>query len=498
MKADMRRKGDKRPRRRPGNTRYKKTNKNDYGKSSREIYLVGGFFVLVLVILSGYFINFINNDSENYIYSSYNARYETYAKNIVRGDIVTADGKVIASTSMEDTTEKRVYPYKEAFSHAVGYVDEGKSGLEAQYSFDLLKTHSSVNKQINSNSDKKIKGDALVTTLDFDTQMAAYEGMGDYNGAVIAIEPSTGKIIAMVSKPDFDPNIIDTYWDLITDETNDSSILLNRAIQGQYPPGSTFKIISTIAYLRENGGNAEGFSYNCKGNISFEDISIHCSSNKKHGTVDLKDAFSESCNCAFASLGQEVSTERFNSVTNDLLFNATLPTALNGTKESKFKLDNSSSASLIGQTSMGQGNTVVTPIHMCMIASAIANGGDLYEPYMVDHIQSTDNFVVNAYSPHKYGQIITSDECKILKEYMRSVVLDGTADDVDFGNLQVYGKTGTAEYSTNKKEAHSWFVGYAENSEGKKLAIAVIMEGAGYGSKYAAPLAAKVFNSYLE
>ena len=132
-----------------------------------------------------------------------------------------------------------------------------------------------------------------------------------------------------------------------------------------------------------------------------------------------------------------------------------------------------------------------------MLVSAIANEGELMEPYMVDKIVSADGEIVSQTKPKAYGTIMSDTEVSLLNEYMEAVVMDGTADSVDFGDLNVYGKTGTAEYTSNKSITHSWFVGYAVDAKGDKLAVAVIMEGAGYGSKYAAPLAAKVFNAYF-
>lgn len=411
---------------------------------------------------------------------------------------MTSDGKIIAATNTSDGNEKRVYPYSEMFSHAVGYVDEGMASLEAQYSFDLLKSHVNLSDQIeNELSGSKNLGDNLYTTLDFDTQKAAYDGLGSYKGAVIAIEPDTGKVIAMVSKPDFDPNTLADYWDFITADDNDSSILLNRATQGKYPPGSTFKIVTTLAYLRDNDMN-EDFDFLCKGTFDVGEDTIHCSSNEKHGNEDLEEAFYNSCNSAYASIGVDLDRKVFKNTAESLLFNTDLPTMLGSSRNSRFKLTSASEDILAAQTAIGQGETSVSPLHMCMLASSIANDGKLMEPYIADKIVSADNFLVSQTEPVEYAQIMTKDEAALLKKYMRAVVTDGTADGVDFGDLKVYGKTGSAEYSSDKDSTHSWFIGFAENSKGKQLAVAVIMEGAGYGSKYAAPLAADVFDAYFD
>ncbi len=469
-----------------------------YGLHRNEIVVVIICFILIFSFMGEQFISFLINDREEYIYNSFNPRYATYAENIMRGDIVTSDGKVIAYTDNSDGKEVRVYPCKELFSHAVGYVGEGMAGLEAQFSFDLNSAHSSVSKNLMSKkSKKKVKGDMLVTTLDYDTQLAAYQAMGTYDGAIVALEPSTGKILAMVSKPDFDPNYIADYWEIVTDENNDTAILLNRSTQGMYPPGSIFKLVTTVSYLRENNNSYSDFDYDCNGVLSVEDFDIHCSSNKKHGNEGLPEAFANSCNCAYAKLGIELKDDSLKNAAEDLYFNKKLPTDIDGVKKSIFDLEAGESKKLVGQTSMGQGNTQVTPLHMCMLTSAVANDGILAQPYMFDSIQSTDGYLIKKHSKLDEIQVLSKKEANILQNFMSKVITEGTCDDVNFGNYDVYGKTGTAEFSKNKKEAHSWFIGYATNDAGKTIAVAVIMEKAGYGSKYAAPAAAKVFDAYL-
>ena len=466
----------------------------------KEIYIVAVLFFGLFIAMIIYYCNYLENDSKDFIYNAYNSRFSVFSDDVVRGNIYTADGKVIAKTVYDkDDNEVRTYPDERLFCHAVGYVGQGMAGLEAQYSFDLLKSNIPLEDQINNNlSGNKSPGDSLYTTFDYDTQMAAFEGLGMFDGAVIAIEPDTGRIVAMVSKPDYDPNTISKYWDDITDSTKNKSSLLNRATLGAYPPGSTFKIVTTIAFLRANNGD-DTFSYNCNGKYDVDDYTIHCSGNKKHGKEDLLKAFSNSCNSAYAYIGMELDRDKYIGTTEDLLFNTELPTLLESTKKSSFKIDSSTKDSIVAQTAIGQGNTTVSPLHMCMIASAIANDGVLMEPYLADKLVSADGQLVSQTEPVEYGQLVSKEESKLLQSYMAAVVEEGTAEKVDFGDeLTVYGKTGTAEYTENKNITHSWFVGYAVDDNGNKLAIAVIMESAGYGSKYAAPLAAKVFEAYFQ
>ncbi len=465
----------------------------------KEIYIIAAFFALIFIAMIGYLINFVNKRSKEFIYNEYNSRFSVFADDVTRGNIYASDGTVIASTSKnEERKEYRVYPDGSLFCHAVGYVGKGMAGLEADYSFDLLKSNIPLEEQINNSlTGQKSPGDNLYTTLNYNVQKAAYDGLGSYDGAVIAIEPDTGKIIAMVSKPDYDPNNIAEEWEELTDESNKKSSLVNRATLGAYPPGSTFKIITSVAYLRFNGGSEE-YSFNCRGSYKIGNYTIHCSGHKSHGKEDLKKAFSNSCNSAFANIGTTIDKKQFRETADSFLFNQELPTMLKSTRKSVFKVDQSSSDQQAGQTAIGQGETSVSPLHMCMIVSAIANNGTLMKPYLADRIESTKGEVISKTTPSAYGQLLSTDEVAKLQDYMSSVVSEGTAKKVDFGDLEVYGKTGTAEYTTNKNLTHSWFVGYSTDASGKKLAVAVIMESAGSGSKFAAPLAADVLKAYYE
>ncbi len=219
---------------------------------------------------------------------------------------MSSDGEVLAQTNVsEDGTEERSYPYNNVFAHVVGYDSNGKSGLESEANFQLLSSHEFFLNQIrNEFMGTKNTGDTVVSTLNADLQTTAYNSLGDRRGAVVALEPSTGKILALVSKPDFDPNTISENWNtLVNDETNSS--LLNRATMGQYPPGSTFKVVTALDYFRTRG-SFNGFSFDCQGSITKENHTIQCYNGKVHGTEDFYTAFANSCNCAFAEIGTEL------------------------------------------------------------------------------------------------------------------------------------------------------------------------------------------------
>lgn len=173
-----------------------------------------GFIALFLAMI-GYLAWFQTARSEAFINNPYNSRLDHFAERIVRGDITADDGTILASTKVaEDGTETRVYPRGRTYAHVVGYSDNGKTGLEASYNFELLRSHTFLlERVVNEIEGRKNEGDTLVTTLDDALQQTAYEALGSRKGAVVVLEPDTGKIRAMVSKPDFDPNtIVTSHW----------------------------------------------------------------------------------------------------------------------------------------------------------------------------------------------------------------------------------------------------------------------------------------------
>lgn len=445
-----------------------------------------------------YFIYYQAVKSEEFIKSPYNVFQDLAGEHVVRGSIVSADGKTLAETNVnEEGEEIRSYPQGRLFAHVVGYSTHGKSGLENQTNFDLLNSHEFILKQIaNDIQNKKSKGDHVVSSLRYDLQKIAYDGLGDYDGAVVAMDPETGKILAMVSKPDFDPNTLSEDWESITE--SDEGILVNRATQGNFSPGSVFKIITVLEYFREHPNDYEKYEYKCSGTISSDDYDkdLSCALGEVHGTVDLKESFAESCNTSFANIGRNLKLSEWNRLCEELMFNQKLPIDLES-KASSFVLENSAKERLIMDTAIGQGKTLVSPLHMLLVTSAIANNGTLMEPSLIDHIENANGVVIETVKPKTYQNLLSEKEALFLQDYMRSVVTEGTGTKLDVKDYTAYGKTGTAQVESKKDgKTNAWFVGYAENGD-KKLAIAVIVENSGTGSKYAIPIAKSVFAKYF-
>ncbi len=472
------------------------------GKSSnREFAVITYCFIGLFLCTMGYFAYFQVVKSEDFINNSYNTRQESFADTVVRGKILASDGEVLAETKVDkEGNETREYPYDKMFSHIVGYSTEkyGRAGIESWANFNLLRSNENfLQKTVDEVTEEKSMGDNVVTTLNPLLQEISFRALGDYKGAVITMEPSTGKVLSVVSKPGFDPNTIEEDWDTIVKDEYGESVLVNRATQGLYPPGSTFKILTTLAYVREHPGDYEEYSYSCSGQIQEGNSKLKCFSGEVHGTVNLKQSFSESCNTSFANMGLNMDSDKFAKTCSDLLFNKDLPVEKMDSSKSSFVLNDSSSTSEVMESAIGQGQTLVTPLHMLMITSAVANDGVLMKPYVIDHTETCEGNTVKTYRPQSYGNIMTGEEAALLQEYMSEVVESGTGTKLKGMSYTAAGKTGSAEFGKIKGQSHAWFVGYAHREDKEDIAVAVIVEGAGIVSAYAVPIAKEVFDTYF-
>ena len=471
--------------------------KEKKGSKNREYVVITYAFLALFIALSIYFGYYLMFRSEKFINNPYNnARILNLSKSVLRGEILSKDGEVLAYTKQDENGEEtRVYPYGNSFAHVVGFDTNGLMGVELDSNFYLLRSHDSiVTRFVSDLKNEKAKGDVVITTLDASLQETTYHQMDDYEGAVVALEPSTGKILCMISKPDFDPNTIKNNYESYASQDG-SSVFLNRATSGLYPPGSTFKIVTALEYLNEGGLLEDEFD--CSGKYGDDSYQIHCVNNKSHGHQTLKEAFGNSCNVCFAQVGLTLDSKSWNELSNQLLFNADLPLLVSNAKQSSFLVSEDDTQARTMQTAIGQGKTLVTPMHMALLASAICNKGEVYKPYVLDRVENVNGIEIESMSPESYGSIMTSTQANELEELMRYVVSDGTASALDNDAYTVYGKTGSAEFTSDKDKTHSWFVGYARQGE-KEIAVAIVLEGAGSGSKHAVPLAKKMFDTYFE
>lgn len=458
--------------------------------------IIGATYIcaFVMIMLIAYILRFMIVDRDEVIANSANPRLNSYAENIYRGEIKTNDGKVVATGD----TNQREYPYNNLFAHVVGYSKYTKAGIERIGNYHLTSSHGNVLERLfHTLRDEKNTGDTIVSTLNYDLQKTAYDALGNADGAIVVMEPDTGKILAMVSKPDFNPNDIDAVWEEANKEGSTSSVLLNRASQGLYAPGSTFKVLTTLAYMRQFPSDYNQYQYHCTSEEAvFNSVSVHCYGRKTHGEEDLATALANSCNQAYADMGTKLDVDKWRDMLETFLFNQSLPYA-DASADSRFYLDGKSNSGFVPQTAFGQGDTLITPLHNALIVSTIANGGMMMKPYLIDYVENSKGKRIKKFSPSSYDTLMSEKEVNVLTEYMRKVVTNGTATAYfDGASYEVAGKTGTAEYANGEHDL-SWFVGFS-NLKHPDVVVSVVVEQSDVNGVKASAVARQIFDVYYK
>lgn len=465
-------------------------------KKIREINITAGIFVMLFLTLSGYLVYYTATNEEELVNNNYNPRQQMLMQQNSRGSIYARDGSVLAETvEEEDGSYRRNYPYGELFAHAVGYSTKGKTGIEAQANYYLIQSGLPFSvRAANEAAGLKNPGDCVYTTLDVKLQQTASDALGVYKGAVIAMNPKTGEILAMVSNPSFDPNKIADIWEeTVADE--ESGVLVNRAAQGIYPPGSTFKLVTALEYIRENPDNWNNYSYQCSGRLQHGDDTIRCYHGTVHGKVSLGDSFAKSCNTSFANIGLSLDRTMYQQTLQELLFMQELPVAFSYQKSSIAIAEDTTDGDMM-QNAIGQGKTQITPLHMAMITAATANDGILMTPYLTQRVVTAQGSQVKQFEAEEYGRLMSEEESTILTELMQEVVMSGTGTKLKDTGYTAAGKTGSAEYNGVKEDSHAWFTGYAQVQE-EKVVVTVIIEGAGSGGDFAVPVAKRIMDAWF-
>ena len=464
-------------------SRKRKNMKDNIKKVSVVIFIM-------FALLIGYLLKYIIFDSTQTVANAFNPRVEA-GNNIRRGNILDRNGVVIAESFRVGEIYMRHYPFGRAFAHPVGYNDRRKAGLELIYNFEMQTLDLEIVQRVNAILHNSVPmGNSVVTTIDSRLQTLIHNRLSGHRGAVVVMEPSTGKILAMVSTPNFDPGSVAADWStLIADYEN--SPLLNRATQGLYPPGSIYKVISALAIL-ENVENPMDITFVCEGSGEFAGDTISCMRNTAHGEVNLKRAFALSCNCYFAYMIEKIGIEALNEVSERVGFNSTFGFELDF-RGSSFVTENIPGENLLAQTSIGQGRTLVTPMFMAMITSAVANDGVMMQPFTVDHILTANGSIRRQTTPTSLGQVFSAENAAILNEIMNEVVTRGTGRPSAVPGVEISGKTGTAENATGL--SHGWFVAFAD-SDNPQIAVSIIVEQAN-DTRVALEIAREIFAFYL-
>lgn len=433
-----------------------------------------------------------------YTQSNYNKRNGNIESKVLRGQIFDRNGKLLAYSEMNKSTQKRIYPYNNLYSHVIGYASSqfGRSLIEKEFNKELL-NQSSLKEMIsleNIINNTQNSGNDLVLTIDHNLQTKAHAMMQNYKGALVAMNPKTGEILAMVSMPDFDPNhkqLINNWSQL---NSSNSAPFLTRAISGLYAPGSTYKVITTANIIES--GLEKTVIDDKEGKIEIVNKEISNSHNTVYGETDLTKAFTKSSNVYYAKLGSQIKQKSHVNMAERFLLNKEIPFDLPVTK-SNFETKKLNELGY-AITSIGQGATLMTPLHLTLVTSAIANNGVMQQPYIVSEITKNGK-TISKTSPKTITSPISPDVAIKIKRLMRETVKSGTGTKAAVQGIEISGKTGTSENEmtqTDESKTHALFIGFAPY-DNPEIAICVILENAGYGGSVAAPVAREVFRTYF-
>lgn len=448
-----------------------------------------------------------------------------------------------------DVSPKRLYLYPEPFAHLLGYLGEinekelketevedygpgdlvGKYGLEKSLEEDLRGSAGGKEVEVDAlgrkinvvNWNSPYPGNNVKLTIDLRTQVAAWAAMKDRVGAVVAMDPKTGRILAMVSTPAFDPNVLSSgisaaeWKDLLQNPLN---VLNNRVIQGLYPPASTFKPIHAAAALQEKVITPSTIIFSGP-SFRFAGRDYRDWKEEGHGYINVYRAIVESSDTFFYQTGLKLGIEKIAEYTGDFGFGSKTGVPILNEKSgivpsSEWKRKVYGAKWYEGETisvSVGQGYMLTTPLQLLTAYAAIANGGTLYTPQVVEEVTNPLGAELSRFTPQERGKLKTSPETlAYVRSALAGVVSDegGTAHWLNASGLKIAGKTGTAQVSklikrtknvetiTYKYRDHAWFAGYAPYDD-PRIAVVVIVEHGGFGSSAAAPVAKELFKAYL-
>ena len=455
------------------------------------------FFVTIFVLLVVNLTYLQVFSADKLINHQYNTRALTEELTTKRGSIITADGIEIAQSERSGSGKKydRFYSAGEGFSHITGYYDSrlGRTALERTYNDELLGKDSAdtVSDYIDRIVGRNQPGNDLILTIDSKIQRTAYQSLIGRRGSVVAINPKTGAVLALASYPGFNPNTLRKDWKkLIKDE---DSPLLNRAINGTYPPGSAFKTVTLVAALA-NGKSKPEKMYPAPATITIHGGTVTNYKEKSFGQISLKEAFEKSINTVYGKVGVEVGGNDLVDQAKKFGFNKDIGFDLD-VKKSTLKQASEMDDLEVAWTAVGQASTLATPFQMAMIAAGVANDGELMKPFMVEKVRDYQGKTVQKHRPQVMASVIDTLNAKTIRNIMKDVVEKGTGQAAKIENISVAGKTGTAEIKG--KSPHAWFIAFAP-VEDPEIAVSVIVENGGTGGAKAAPIARKLIETALK
>jgi len=470
-----------------------------------------GLIVVLFAVVIGFTSYWAVFDADALKDKRVNKRPLLEQQQIRRGRILADDGTVIAKSIPKGHGTAlryvRRYPEGGLFGHPIGYsfVEKGDSEFEKFHNDELVGNENEFASIIDELAGKAQEGDDIVSTIDPPAQELAMQELSQQGaGAVVALEPRTGKVRVMASFPPYDPNGIPE--DLSQLSTDPDAPLVDRATQGQYPPGSTFKVVTAAAGL-DSGTITPETTINAPGVITAQGQPLQNDFTEDFGSISLDTALTNSVNTWFAQLGERVGSETLYSYMSAFGFNSKpqidLPSdqlTTSGIYDGDQLLGPNDPVD-VARVAIGQERLLVTPLQMAEVAATVANDGTLMKPRLWDRVVDPDGRVVKRMDPSEQSQAISPESAQELNDAMQSVVREGTGTAAALAGVDVAGKTGTAEVpdkeACNGLPNQAWFIGFAP-ADDPQIAVAATIEcTSGFGGEVAAPIVADVMQELL-
>lgn len=469
-----------------------------------------GFIAISFAVLVGFTSQWTVFGAEDLKQQSANKRPLFKAQQIKRGRITAADGTLIArsvGTGQGASRQYvREYPLGGLFGHPVGYnfVEQGNSEFEQFHNDELTGEDSEFTTLFDELRGRKQVGRNVSTSLDPTAQQTAFDLLAGRPGAVVAIEPDTGRVRAMASQPPYDPNLIPEQLSELNADPGSS--LVNRATQSPYPPGSTFKLVTATAAL--DSGNIDlDTLIDAPASLTVQGQPLANSGGSAFGEINVTTALTNSVNTFFAKLGRRVGEETLYEYMDRFGFNSKPDIDLPSTQLATSGVFGPDRRPLradegvdISRIAIGQERLLTTPLQMAEVAATIANDGDLMKPRIWDTVSDVDGRTVDTMEPSRQSEVMSEETASQLTEAMRAVVNEGTGTAAALSGIDVAGKTGTAEVMREECAGlpnQAWFVGFAP-ADDPQIAVAATVECTdGQGGTVAAPIAAGVMQTLI-
>ncbi|MDP9227450.1 MAG: penicillin-binding transpeptidase domain-containing protein [Actinomycetota bacterium] len=465
-----------------------------------------GVVLVLYALLFGFTSYWSIFDAEGLKANTANKRPLLEEQRIDRGDILASDGSKIAVSepqgSGDNRTFVREYPEGELYGNPIGYsfVQRGRVGFELAHNDELVGNKTEFLSILDELRGQPQEGSAVQSSLDPEAQATALEALGGQKGSVVAMVPSTGEIRAMVSVPTYDPNDVPDNFARLN--ASDDAPLFNRATQAGYPPGSTMKVVTATAAL-DSGEFSPDDEVSGANNKEISGVPLQNAGGEDFGEIDLTTALTNSVNTVWAEVGETLGTETMFEYMDRFGFNQQPPLdypsfqlAESGEFADGKLLGPGSDQIDVGRMAIGQDKLNVTPLQMAMVASAVANGGELMEPRLWSKVIDTDGRE-DELDPERQSRVMSEETASTLTGMMTDVVNEGTGGAAALADDQVAGKTGTAEIIPEQNVNQAWFIGFAP-AEDPEFAIAVTVERtSGFGGTVAAPIAQQVLEVLL-